>query len=75
MERFEFKVGHVVRFARPLSNSERDARFVVANVNEVTGRAYIELICDEAIRPQELVSLSEIQPVPIESGAHAGSVV
>ena len=42
---------------------EENLVYNVVNYNEVTERVYIELVCDWTIKPQELVSVNDIENV------------
>lgn len=54
----EPKVGDVVKYARP-AEGEADFRFLLKERHE--NRVAIELICDERIRPIEVVAPDEIE--------------
>ena len=51
-----------VKFSNP-QKGEENMIFNVVNYNEVTERCYIELVCNLPIKPQELVSINEIQNI------------
>ena len=51
-----------VKFSNP-QQGEENLIFNVVNFNEVTERCYIELVCDWTIKPQELVSINDIQNI------------
>ncbi|HOX58188.1 MAG TPA: hypothetical protein PLC99_14985 [Verrucomicrobiota bacterium] len=55
------KAGDIVKYAKPLSESETKFRFVLLSDPE-KGRADIQLICDDRIKPIETVEVGEIQP-------------
>jgi len=50
-----------VKFSNPMSEFEKTATFMVVNHNTVTDRVYIEHICDMPIKPQQLVSVNDIE--------------
>lgn len=52
-----------VKFSKPQSEFEKTATFMVRQHNESNGRVYIELICDLPIKPQQLVSINDIENV------------
>ena len=52
-----------VKFSKPNSEFEKTAQYMVKSYNEVTERVYIEYICDLPIKPQELVSIHDIENV------------
>jgi len=52
-----------VKFSNPMSEFEKTATFMVVNHNTVTNRVYIELVCELPIKPQQLVSLNDIENV------------
>ena len=51
-----------VKLSKP-GKGEESMVFNVANYNEVTNRCYIELVCDWAVKPQELVSINDIENI------------
>ena len=52
-----------VKFTNPMSEFEQTAVFTVKNYNEGTQRVYIELVCDLPIKPQQLVSVNDIENI------------
>ena len=61
------EAGDVVRYSKPESGGENDARFLVLEVHRDVEqpRAHIQLICDWRIKPVEVVALTDIElPAP-----------
>ena len=58
MEKSEIKVGSIVKYSQP-TEGEADFRFLLKEDNG--DRVMIELICDERIRPVEVVAPDEIE--------------
>lgn len=58
------EVTDVVRYSRPQNEEEREFRFHVLEIHRDVEkpRAHIQLICDDRIKPVEVVELSEIEP-------------
>ena len=54
------KRGDTVKYSRPVSEEEAAFRFVLLNEPE-KGRVDIQLICDERIKPIEIVEAGEIE--------------
>lgn len=54
------KAGDIVKYAKPVDESESKFRFVLLSDPE-KGRADIQLICDDRIRPIETVEVGEIE--------------
>lgn len=52
-----------VKFSKPQSEFEKTATFMVTQYNESNGRVYVEHICDMLIKPQQLVSINDIENV------------
>jgi hypothetical protein len=52
----------LVKLRNPEAGEEKLV-YNVINFNEVTERCYIELVCDWTIKPQELVSVNDIENV------------
>jgi len=50
-----------VKFSNPISEFEKTAQFLVVSHNPGTQRVYIEYICDLPIKPQQLVSINDIE--------------
>nr|WP_320022118.1 hypothetical protein [uncultured Draconibacterium sp.] len=59
----ELDITKEVRLKNP-EKGEENLVYKVSNYNRVTQRCYIELICDLPIKPQELVSINDIENVP-----------
>ena len=59
----EVKTGSVVKLVNNCTADESNLRYIVTNINEVTERAVITLICDDYISPSELVSLNDIEVI------------
>ena len=55
------KAGDIVKYARPVNEAESKFRFVLLSDPE-KGRADIQLICDDRIKPIETVEVGEIAP-------------
>jgi hypothetical protein len=51
-----------VKLRNPESGEENFI-YTVVNYNEVTNRVYIELVCDLSFKPQELVSIEDVENV------------
>ena len=51
------KINDLVKYSKP-QKGEEDIRFVLREING--DRVIIELICDWAIKPTEVVALSEV---------------
>jgi hypothetical protein len=56
------KRGDIVKYSRPMNEEESKFRFVLLAEPE-KGRADIQLICDDRIKPIETVEVGEVEPV------------
>ena len=63
MENSTLDFNKLVKFTNPISEFEKTATYVVKNYNEVTQRVYIEHVCDLPIKPQQLVSVNDIENI------------
>jgi hypothetical protein len=58
------KANDLVKYSRPQNDEERKFRFRVLEIHRDVERprAHIQLICDDRIKPVEVVALDEIEP-------------
>ena len=54
------KRGDIVKYSRPVNQEKAAFRFILLNEPE-KGRADIQLICDDRIKPTETVEAGEIE--------------
>ena len=54
------KVGDTVKYSRPTCKAESEFRFTLLHVEK--GKADIQLVCGDLIRPIETVATGEIEP-------------
>lgn len=57
------QVNDTVKYSRPQDDEERKLRFHILEIHEDVDnpRAHIQLICDDKIKPVEVVSLDEVE--------------
>ena len=69
-EAANFKLGQWVRIKKEFLNpGEKQTPYTIANINEGTGRAYIQEHESKYLPSQELVGLNMLEPVPENEGA------
>ena len=56
------KGGDIVKYSRPVNEEEAKFRFILLNEPE-KGRVVIQLICDDRIKPIEMVEVGEVEAV------------